>query len=76
MWNKIKSWFKNSITILWARTQVLAGLIAALLLALASDPNVTDAIQTTLQPKYAPYYIIAIGLITEVARRRTTGSAQ
>ena len=51
MWNKIKSWFKNSITILWARTQVLAGLIAALLLALASDPNVTDAIQTALQPK-------------------------
>ena len=76
MWNKIKSWFKNSITILWARTQVLAGLIAALLLALASDPNVTGAIQTALQPKYVPYYIIAIGLITEVARRRTTGSAQ
>ena len=76
MWNKIKSWFKNSITILWARTQVLAGLIAALLLALASDPNVTGAIQTALQPKYVPYYIIAIGLITEIARRRTTGSAR
>ena len=76
MWNKIKSWFKNSITILWARMQVLAGLIAALLMALASDPNVSGAIQTALQPKYLPYYVIAIGLITEIARRRTAGSAQ
>ena len=76
MWNKIRSWFKNSDTILWARMQVLAGLIAALLMALASDPNVSGAIQTALQPKYLPYYVIAIGLITEIARRRTAGSAQ
>jgi hypothetical protein len=76
MWVKMKSWFNNSVTILWARVQVLAGIAAAALMALASDPNVTGAIQTALQSKYIPYYVIAIGLITEIARRRTAGSAK
>jgi hypothetical protein len=73
MWDKIKTWFRNSVTILWARTQVLAGLVAASVLALASDPNVVGAIQAALEPKFIPYYVIAIGLITEMARRRTAG---
>ena len=71
MWSKTKSWFGNSLTILWARIQVLAGLLAAVLMALATDPNVTGAIQVALEPRFIPYYVIAIGLITEVARRRT-----
>jgi hypothetical protein len=74
MRNKIRFWFRNSVTILWARVQVLAGLVIAYLMALASDPNVTGAIQAALQPKYIPYYVIAIGLITEIARRRTARS--
>ena len=74
MWNKIRSWFKNSVTILWARLQVLLGLLVACLMTLASDPNVTGAIQAALQPKYVPYYVTIIGLITEIARRRTAGS--
>jgi hypothetical protein len=76
MWKKIRSWFSNSVTILWARTQVLVGVIVATLMALASDPNVTSAIQAALQPKLIPYYVIAIGLITEIARRRTAGSVK
>jgi hypothetical protein len=40
-------------------------------MALAADPNVTGAIQVALEPRFIPYYVIAIGLITEVARRRT-----
>lgn len=71
MWSKTKSWFGNSLTILWARIQVLAGLLAAFLMALAADPNVTGAIQVALEPRFIPYYVIAIGLITEIARRRT-----
>ena len=71
MWFKIKSLFRNSITILWARVQVLTGLLAAVLMALATDPTVTGAIQVALEPKFIPYYVIAIGLITEIARRRT-----
>jgi hypothetical protein len=75
MWNKTKAWFKNSVTIVWARLQVLAGIAAASLMTLATDPHVTSAIETALQPKYFPYYVIAIGLITEIARRRTIRSA-
>ncbi|MFY9685171.1 MAG: hypothetical protein WAJ88_05175 [Pseudolabrys sp.] len=71
MWSKIKSSFRNSVTILWARIQVLAGLLAASLMALATDPNVTGAIQVAMDPKFIPYYVIAIGLITEIARRRS-----
>lgn len=73
MWNKIKLCFKNSVTIVWARIQVVAGIATAALMALASDPNVTGAIQAALQPKFIPYYVIAIGLVTEIARRRTAG---
>jgi hypothetical protein len=76
MLNRARTWFKNSVTILWARVQVLVGLLAASLMALATDPNVTGPIQTALQPKYIPYYIITIGIITEIARRRTAGSAK
>jgi hypothetical protein len=76
MWNKIRSWFRSSVTIFWARVQVLAGLTAASLMALASDPNVTSAIQSALQPKFIPYYVVAVGLITEIARRRTAGSSK
>ena len=76
MWNKVKAWFKNSTTILWARVQVLAGVAAASVLALASDPDVTSALQAALQPKFIPYYVIAIGLMTEIARRRTIGSVE
>jgi hypothetical protein len=76
MWDKVKAWFKNSITIFWARVQVLAGVAAASVLTLASDPNVTSALQAALQPKFIPYYVIAIGLITEISRRRTIGRAE
>ena len=75
MWDKIKSWFKNSVTILWARMQVLIGALIAAIFALLQDPNITGALQTALQPKFIPYYVIAIGIVTELARRRTAGQA-
>jgi hypothetical protein len=71
MWDKIKAWFKHSVTILWARAVTLGGALLATLLSLSNDPNVGAAIQSALQPKFIPYYVIAIGLITELARRRT-----
>jgi hypothetical protein len=71
MWDKIKAWFKHSITILWARAVALAGLMLMAGQSLLQDPNVTAAIQSLLQPELIPYYVIAIGLITELARRRT-----
>ena len=71
MWDKTKTWFKHSVTILWARLIALAGLLLAAGQSVLQDPNVNGAIQTALQPKFIPYYVIAIGLITEIARRRT-----
>lgn len=71
MSNKIKAWFKYSVTILWARAVACAGLLMAAGQSMLEDPNVSSAIQSVLQPRLIPYYIIAIGLITEIARRRT-----
>ena len=75
MWDKIKAWFKHSVTILWARVMTLGGAVLAALVSLSSDPNVGAAIHSVLQPKFIPYYVIAIGLVTELARRRTAGRA-
>lgn len=71
MWDKIKAWFCYSVTILWARVVALAGILLAALESVAGDPAVNAAIQQALQPKFIPYYVIAIGLVTELARRRT-----
>ncbi|HET7849058.1 MAG TPA: hypothetical protein VFL51_08350 [Pseudolabrys sp.] len=73
MWNRIKSWFRHSLTIVWARAVAFAGVLLASAQAVIADPNVNDAIHALLQPKFIPYYVIAIGLITEIARRRTAG---
>lgn len=73
MWENIKALFKHSVTILWARIVALSGMLLAAIPALLSDSSITGAIQTALQPQYIPYYVIAIGLITELARRRTAG---
>ena len=71
MWDQIKTSFKHSVTILWARVVAIAGLLLMAGQSLLSDPSVSGAIQSVLQPKFVPYYVIAIGLITELARRRT-----
>lgn len=76
MWDEVKAWFKYSLTILWARAVALTGLLLAAAEALLQDPNVSAAVQTALQPKYVAYYVIAIGLVTEIARRRTVGKVR
>mgnify|MGYP001556154219 CR=1 FL=1 len=71
MWDRLKAAFKHSLTILWARAVALAGLLLASGQALIGDPNVNDAMHALLKPQYVPYYVIVIGLITELCRRRT-----
>ena len=73
MWDKIKSYFRHSLTILWARVVAAAGLVLAVAQGVLAEPTVDAAIRQAMQPKYIPYYVIAIGLITELARRRTAG---
>jgi hypothetical protein len=75
MWDKAKTWFRHSLTILWARGVAFVGVLLAVGETLLQDPNVAAAIQAALQPKYVPYYVIAIGVITELARRRTAPKA-
>jgi hypothetical protein len=73
MWDKLKAAFRHSVTILWARLVALAGLLLASGQSLIGDPNVNDAIHAVLKTDYIPYYVIAIGVITEVCRSRTVG---
>lgn len=58
------------------RPPLFAGLLLMAGELLLQDTNVSAAIQSVLQPKYVPYYVIAIGLITEMARRRSIGKAE
>jgi hypothetical protein len=69
--DQVSAWFKHSVTILWARIVALSGVIMAIVVNVFSDPNVNSTLQSALQAKYLPYYVIAIGVITELARRRT-----
>ena len=75
MWTKLKSSFAHSLTILWARVVAFAGILLAVADDVLADAHVNAAIQQALQPKYIPYYVIAIGVLTELARRRTAGRA-
>ena len=73
MWEKIKAAFQHSLTILWARVVAAAGFLLAVGQSLIGDPNINDAIHAVLKPDYIAYYVIAIGLVTELCRRRTIG---
>lgn len=71
MWEKLKGWFKHSLTILAARVLSFLGVLFAIGAHLAADPTISGAVQSVLKPEYVPYYIIAAGIIVELARRRT-----
>jgi hypothetical protein len=73
---KIKAWFKNSVTILWARLVAITGAFLAIAPSLTANPDIGNAVHAILKPQYLPWYVIAIGIITEVARRRTAGKQQ
>lgn len=71
MWQKIKDWFHNSLTIALARAKVALGIALALLVDVMQDQTVRDAVTAALQPKYVPFWLILIGVLVEGARRRT-----
>lgn len=66
MWDKIKSWFKESVTIFWARVQTIAGVLLSVLGAVDLSP-----LGTALPSKYAGVWLVISGIVTELARRRT-----
>lgn len=68
---RIKASFGHSLTILWARLVALTGLLLASLQSLTADPAVGDAIKSLLTPRFVPFYIIGIAVVTELVRWRT-----
>lgn len=75
MLEKLKAAFLHSATILWARVVALTGIALAFVPTLITDPNVSMIAQSVLQPKYIPFYLIAIGIVAELCRRRTVTKA-
>lgn len=71
-WDKIKAWFKDSVTILWARIQYVIGIVGAGLIAVFSGYDFTQlaSMDGKTAFKLLAYAAVA-GILTEIARRRT-----
>lgn len=65
MLDKLKNFFLRSETILLARLQVFAGIAFGAFMAL--DPTLFEAY---VPSKWTPLYLLAMGVLTEYARRR------
>lgn len=64
MINGVKTWFRQSETIAWARLQVLVGAVWTVL-------SVSD-LSPVLQGRYLTYWLVFSGVVTELLRRRHT----
>jgi len=72
MMDKIKAWFKNSITILWARMQYVAGILGAGLIVAFSGYDFTQLASMDAKAAFKMLAIVALsGVVTEFCRRRT-----
>ena len=71
MWGKIWAWCKHSATIVWSRVVAATSIVLGLLNYFVSNDSVHQALQNLMQPKFLPWYLLGVALITEVARRRT-----
>lgn len=65
MFEKLKSWFLWSETILLARLQVFAGVVFGAFMAL--DPAL---FQAYVPSQWVPLYLLGMGVLTEYMRRR------
>lgn len=65
MWDKVKAFFLYSETILLARLQAFAGVVLGVFVSL--DPSV---FQGYVPSQWVPVYLLAVGVLTEYARRR------
>lgn len=65
MWNRIKTFFKDSETIFWARLQVLLAVIVGVITYV--DPSLVTGI---IPEEWVPTWLLISGLATEYLRRR------
>lgn len=61
MWDRIRVWFMDSETIVWARIQFFVGAVWAVL-------SVSD-LSAILPAKWLPFWLIFSGIVTEMSRR-------
>lgn len=72
MWLKIKAFFKDSLTIFWARIQWFGGILGAGLIAAFSGYDFTHLTTMTSADAFKMLGAVALaGVMTELARRRT-----
>ncbi|MCA6117871.1 hypothetical protein J6524_23770 [Bradyrhizobium sp. WSM 1738] len=72
IWNEMKAWFRDSLTILWARIQYVIGIVGAGLIAVFSDYDFTQLSTMDVQSAFKVLAFAALaGVITEACRRRT-----
>lgn len=71
-WDKTKAFFKDSLTILWARVQWFVGILSAGLIAAFSGYDFTQLTSMDAKAAFKMLCAVAVaGILTEVARRRT-----
>ena len=71
-WNRAKAWFRDSVTILWARIQYVVGIVGAGLVATFSGYDFTQLSSMDAKSAFKMLAFAALaGVITEVCRRRT-----
>lgn len=71
-WDKTKAWFRNSMTILWARIQYVVGIVGAGLIAVFSGYDFSQLASMDAKTAFKLLAWSALaGVITEIARRRT-----
>jgi len=71
-WNKLKAWFKDSVTILWARIQYVVGIVGTGLIGAFSGYDFTQLSSMDVKSALKMLAFAALaGVITEVCRRRT-----
>lgn len=70
--DKVKAWFKDSVTILWARIQYVLGVLGAGLIVAFSGYDFTQLASMDAKASFKILLAVAAaGVLTEIARRRT-----
>ena len=71
MFASIAAWFRNSLTIFWARVLMFVGVAVQVVVVFGSIPQVHEIMGLLFGPSTAALSIAAVGLVTEIVRRRT-----
>ena len=74
VWQRILGTANESATILWAKFVAAIAIIVGgmdYIADIIGAPEVKDAIQGVMNPKYVAGFLVAVALITVISRKRT-----